>query len=309
MTTIEAPTSLSTAEALRGTSASLRRRKLTNTIASILICISFALALIPLYSVISYTVGQGIKRFNWSFLTTTMNGIGPFDSDGGASHAIIGTLEQVGIASLIAIPLGILCAIYLVEYGRGRLRTAIRFFVDVMTGIPSIVAGLFVYSFWVIALDQGFSGFAAAMSLAILMLPTIIRSSEELLVLVPDSLREAGLGLGLPRWRVVVSLVLPTAASGIVTGVMLGISRVIGETAPLLLTALGLDSMNKNPFDGQQSGLGLYVFGQAQRAGTKGPAAYFAERAWAAALTLILIVMILSLIARLIARRTTIRNS
>ena len=294
---------MSTADALRGASQGLRRRKTVNRIATLAVWAAFIIALLPLYSVLSFTISKGLKRFDFNFLTHSMKNVGPLDSNGGAYHAIIGTLEQVGIASLVAIPLGLLCAIYLVEYGAGRMRAAIRFFVDVMTGIPSIVAGLFIYAFWVLALKQGFSGLAAAMALAILMLPTVIRSSEELLLLVPQSLREAGLGLGLPRWRVVVSLVLPTAISGIVTGIMLAIARVIGETAPLLLTCLGLDSINTNPFKGQQSGLGLYVFSQAQR-----PARVAIDRAWAGALTLILVVMLLSLLARLIARRTAIRT-
>lgn len=302
MTTASAlPTPMSTAEALQGLSPHLRRRKIVNRFATAGAWLALILALLPLYSVLSFTISRGLKRLDTEFLTHSMNGVGPLDAGGGAYHAIIGTLEQVGIASLIAIPLGLLAAIYLVEYGKGRLRGVIRFFVDVMTGIPSIVAGLFIYAFWVLALKQGFSGFAAAMALAILMLPTVIRASEELLLLVPQSLREAGLGLGLPRWRVIMSLVLPTAASGLVTGVMLAISRVIGETAPLLLTALGLDSINTDPLHGQQSGLGLYVFSQAQR-----PAAVAIDRAWAGALTLIIIVMVLSLIARLVARRTKI---
>lgn len=293
--------SLTTAEALQGLSPHLRRRKIINRFATVGVWLAILVALLPLYSVLSFTVSKGLKRFDVTFLTHSLRGVGPLDAGGGAYHAIIGTLEQVGIASAFAIPLGLLAAIYLVEYESGRLRGIIRFFVDVMTGIPSIVAGLFIYAFWVLALKQGFSGLAAAMALAILMLPTVIKASEELLLLVPQSLREAGLGLGLPRWRVVLSLVLPTAASGIVTGIMLAISRVIGETAPLLLTALGLDSINTDPLHGQQSGLGLYVFSQAQR-----PQDVAINRAWAGALTLILIVMLLSLVARLIARRTKI---
>src|SRR5205807_9559004 len=138
---------------------------------------------------------------------------------GGAYHAIMGTIEQVGIASLLAVPLGLLVAIYIVEYGRGRLRMAIRFLVDVMTGIPSIVAGLFIFAFWVLGLHRGFSGLAAALALAVLMLPIVVRSTEEMLKLVPDSLREASYALGVPRWRTVVSVVLPTASAGITTGV------------------------------------------------------------------------------------------
>jgi phosphate transport system permease protein len=264
---------------------------------------AFLVALVPLVSVVWLVVQKGAARFDWTFLYHSMNGVGPRDDNGGAYHAVLGTLEQVGIASAIAIPLGLLAAVYVVEHGRGRLVGMVRFVTDVMTGVPSIVAGLFVFTFWVLALGQGFSGFAAALALAILMVPTVVRTSEVVLGLVPDSLREASLALGVPRWKTVVKVVLPTAMSGITTGVVLAIARVTGETAPLLLTALNFDSINRNPFSGQQAGLPSFVFAQAGQ-----PQQSALDRAWAAALTLLLLVLLLNLVARLIARRTRLKG-
>jgi len=160
-----------------------------NRAATVAMAAGAVIALIPLVGVIVYTVGKGLSVIDWSFLSTTLRGVGPLDTNGGIYHAIVGTIEQVLIASIIAVPLGILAAVYTVEYGRGTLAAAVRFFIDVMTGIPSIVAGLFIFSFWVLALHQGFSGFAAGMSLAVLMLPVVARASEEMLKLVPDELR------------------------------------------------------------------------------------------------------------------------
>ena len=264
---------------------------------------SFLLALVPLVSVVALVVKNGSRRFDVAFLTHSLRGIGPRDTNGGAYHAIIGTLEQVGLASLIAIPVGLLAAVYVVEHGRGPLVTAVRFVTDVMTGVPSIVAGLFVFTFWVLALGRGFSGFAAALALAILMLPTVVRTTEVVLGLVPDSLREASLALGVPRWKTVTKVVLPTAASGITTGVVLAVARVTGETAPLLLTALNFDSINPNPFKGQQAGLPSFVFSQAGQ-----PQQAAIDRAWAGALTLLLLVLLLNIVARLVARRTRLKG-
>jgi phosphate transport system permease protein len=199
------------------------------------------------------------------------------------------------------VPFGLLVAIYLVEYGRGPLRMAVRFLVDVMTGIPSIVAGLFIFSFWVLGLHQGFSGLAAGLALAILMIPIVVRSSEEMLKLVPTSLREASYALGVPRWRTILSIVLPTASAGLTTGVMLAVARVTGETAPLLLTAFGFDSIRTSPLKGAQSGLPLFVFSQASSAFDVA-----VRRAWAGALTLIVIVLLLTVLARFIAARSRI---
>lgn len=277
------------------------RRRATNRLVTLGAALSFLLAMLPLVAVLGYTLSRGIKRLSPNFLTHSMAGVGPLDSGGGVYHSILGTVEQVGIASLVSVPLGLLVAIYITEYGRGRLAFSVRFFIDVMTGIPSIVAGLFIFAFWVLVLHRGFSGFAAALSLAILMLPVVVRSTEEMIRLVPNGLREASYALGIPRWRTIVSVVLPTALTGITTGIMLAVARVTGETAPLLLTASGNDFIHVNPFSGQQSALPLFVFQQTQSAFDVA-----IDRAWAGALTLILIVIALYVAARLLTRRNTL---
>ncbi|MDI2131732.1 phosphate ABC transporter permease PstA [Yinghuangia seranimata] len=273
------------------------RRRASDRLATSIVYSAFVVAVVPLVSILWYTVQQGWEKLSPEFLSHSMNGVGPRDDKGGIYHAIIGTLEQVGLAGLIAVPLGLLTAIYLVEYGRGRLARTITFFVDVMTGVPSIVAGLFVYAFWILALGFEASGFAGSLALAILMLPTVVRSAEEMLKLVPNELREASLALGVPKWRTVLKVVLPTAIGGIITGVMLSIARVIGETAPLLLLVGLSQSINTDPFSGWQSSIPLFVFDQNHSGSRFAP-----DRAWAAALTLIIIVMLLNLVARLIAR-------
>ena len=283
--------------------ASSRSRQVKDRVVTVVVSLAFLVALAPLVSVLLLAVKEGRHRFDVEFFTHSMRNIGARDTGGGAYHAILGTLEQVGITTVICVPFGLLVAIYVVEYGRGRLAAGIRFFVDVMTGIPSIVAGLFVLSFWILGLGQGFSGFAAALALSVLMLPIVVRSSEEMLRLVPDSLREASLALGVPRWKTILRIVLPTALPGIVTGIMLAIARVAGDTAPVLLTAFGAASINNDPFHGAQSSLPLYVF---QQAGDAQPSAV--NRAWTAALTLILIVMVLNLLARLLTRRNRLQR-
>lgn len=271
-------------------------RRAKDRIVQVLVYLSFALAVIPLLSVLWLVVKNGAARFDMEFLTHSMRNIGARDAGGGAYHAIVGTVEQVLLASLIAVPIGLLTAIYLVEYGEGgRLSRIISFFVDVMTGVPSVVSGLFVLAFWILVLGMPFSGFAGALALSILMMPVVVRSAEEMLRLVPRELREASYALGVPKWRTIVKVVLPTAFTGIVTGVMLAVARVAGETAPLLLTVFITDSINNDPFDGPQMGLPLYVFDQAGR-----PTDTAINRAWTGALTLILIVMLLNLVARLI---------
>lgn len=279
------------------------RRHAVNRLAVYLLSLAFVLALIPLISVLSYTTVRGVKALDLNFLSHSMFRVRPSKAGGGAFHAIIGTIEQVSIATIISVPTGLLVAIYIVEYGRGRLAFSVRFFVDVMTGLPSVVAGLFVYAFWVLGLARGFSGLAAGIALSILMLPIIVRSTEEMLRLVPDSLREAGLALGLPRWRVIISIVLPTATNGITTGVMLGIARATGETAPVLLTAFAVARTNYNPFAGAQMSLPTFIFDQAQSAYDVA-----IDRAWAAALTLIIIVLLLNLFARLLTRRNRLTH-
>jgi phosphate transport system permease protein len=263
------------------------------------------LAILPLASVVWTLVSKGSSRLDGDFFNSSMNNIGARDAGGGAYHAIIGTLEQVGIATLLAVPLGVLGAIYLVEYGRGKFALTVRFFVDVMTGIPSIVAGLFILAFWVLIVspwfnggNPRFSGFAASLALTVLMLPTIVRSTEEMLRLVPGPLREGAYALGVPKWKTITSIVLPTALPGIVTGVMLSIARAAGETAPVLLVAGGADAINFDPFNGNQSSLALFVYQQAGDASKYAPA-----RAWTAALTLVAIVLILTIVAKLLSRR------
>ncbi|MEV0720898.1 phosphate ABC transporter permease PstA [Asanoa sp. NPDC050611] len=284
------------------------RRSARNRTWSALIHSAFVLAVLPLASVTWTLVSKGMERFDGNFFGTSMNNIGARDATGGAYHAIIGTLEQVGIAALITIPLGVLGAIYIVEYGRGRFTFLIRFFVDVMTGIPSIVAGLFVLAFWVLIVSPwfnngapAFSGFAAALALSVLMLPTIVRSTEEMLRLVPAPLREGSYALGVPKWKTILRIVIPTALPGIVTGIMLSIARAAGETAPVLLVAGGSAAINFNPFTGQQGSLSLFVFQQAGDASRFAPA-----RAWTGALTLVALVLVLTIAAKLLARRNRI---
>ncbi|MBC6457960.1 phosphate ABC transporter permease PstA [Actinomadura sp. HBU206391] len=284
-----APTSL--------TSVSLGR-KVKDRLVQVLVYLAFALAVIPLVSVLWMVIKNGLGRFDADFFAFSQNGIGPRDAGGGAYHAIIGTLEQVLMTSVMAVPIGILTAVYLVEYGQDRrLARTISFFVDVMTGVPSIVAGLFILAFWLLLLGFSYSGFAGALALAILMLPTVVRSAEEMLKLVPNELREAAFALGVPRWRTICFVVLPTAFSGIVSGVMLAVARVMGETAPLLLLVFVTNSINMNPFSGPQMALPLFIWDQAGQ-----PNDTAIARAWTAALTLILIIMALNLTARLIAR-------
>jgi phosphate transport system permease protein len=278
--------------------AQARRRATVDRLATGGLALAVAIALVPLVAVLAYTGFRGGGALTVEFLTHSMRGVGPLDANGGAYHAVLGTLEQVGIASALAVPLGLLVAIYIVEYGTSWLRSTVRFLVDVMTGIPSIVAGLFIFAFWVVGLGRGFSGFAASLALAVLMLPVVVRSAEEMLKLVPDDLREASYALGIPRWRTVVSVVLPTASSGITTGVMLAVARVTGETAPLLLTAFGFDAIRSSPFEGPQSALPLFVFSQAGSAFDVA-----VRRAWAGALTLIAIVLLLTVTARFLSGR------
>jgi phosphate transport system permease protein len=279
------------------------RRAATNRLVTSMVVICTCAALLPLVAVLGFTVVKGVKVLNASFLTHTMRGVAEQDPNGGIYQAIIGTLEQVGLAALMAIPFGLLVAIYLVEYSSGRLGRGVSFFVDVMTGLPSIVAGLFIFALWILVLGRSFSGFAGALALAILMLPTVVRSAEEMLKIVPDSLREGSYALGVQKWVTVVRVVLPTALAGIVTGVMLAVARVTGETAPLLLTVFGNPALNFNPFSGAQASLPLFVFSEA---GLPNDTAI--DRAWAAALVLIVIVLFLNIVARIVASFAGVRS-
>ncbi|MEU6009862.1 phosphate ABC transporter permease PstA [Streptomyces sp. NPDC001698] len=274
------------------------RRQAKDRVATSLVWVAFLLALVPLVSLVWTTVQRGVKVLDGYFLTHSMGLVADTEPGGGIYHAIIGSLEQVGLATLIGAPVGVLTAIYLVEYGRGSLARAVTFFVDVMTGIPSIVAGLFILSLMLIFKMQPF-GFAGSLALAILMMPVVVRSTEEMLKLVPNELREASLALGVPKWRTILRVVLPTSIGGITTGIVLAIARIAGETAPVLLLVFGNPFINTNPFEGAQSSLPLYIYQQYTNSAGSG-AAY--DRAWAASLTLIAFVMILNLAARGIAR-------
>ncbi len=267
-------------------------------LATSLVVAAFVLVTIPLVSLIAMVVVEGSRRFGFDFLYTNMVGVYGESDLGGAYHAIVGTLIITGLASLISIPVGIFTAVYLVEYRGGRISRVITFLVDVMTGIPSIVAGLFAYSLFITIMGPRYrSGLIGAIALAVLMTPVVVRSVEEMLKLVPNELREAAYALGVPKWLTIVKVVLRTAVAGITTGVMIAIARVIGETAPLLITVGIISGTNFNAFDGRMATLPVYVFRQYAQGGEAASA-----RAWAGALTLILIVMLLNLGARLVSR-------
>ncbi|WP_181188183.1 phosphate ABC transporter permease PstA [Actinopolyspora mortivallis] len=256
---------------------------------------AFALALTPLVSVVITVVSKGVQRFDTEFFTYSMRGV--VGAGGGAYHAIVGTLVTSGLATLMSVPIGLCTAIYLVEYGRGRLARGITFFVDVMTGIPSIVAGLFAYALFTLVFGPGtVNGFSGAIALSVLMIPIVVRSSEEMIKIVPDDLREAAFALGTPKWKVILRVVLPTAVAGISTGVTLAVARVVGETAPLLIAAGTTASTNFNPFSGQMATLSVFSYYEYASPGV--PPEPYLERAWTAALTLMAIVMVLNLVAR-----------
>jgi len=276
------------------------RRRTVNRAMTVVIAGAFALAMLPLLSLLFEVAKRGIPGLSVEFFTESARGaIG----GGGAAHAIVGTLVITGVAAAISVPIGIMAAIYLTEYGgKSRLRRALTFFVDVMTGIPSIVAGLFAFALFSLIFGPGIRlGVMGSVALSVLMIPIVIRSSEEVLKIVPNQLREASAALGTPKWRTITKVVLPTAFAGLITGVMIALARIIGETAPLLVTTGVVDSINSNPFDGRMQNLAVYAYSEYRTPGVMKEASY--DRAWAAALTLIAIVMILNVVARLIYRR------
>jgi phosphate transport system permease protein len=275
-------------------------RRTSNRIVTFLMILSFVLVIIPLGFVLFTVLAKGISIISWSFLTS-----GPIPvnvepaSVGGMGPAVLGTIEITALATVIAVPLGILGAIYLNEYGgRGPLGALIGFMSDVMTGVPSIVMGLFIFSIWV--LHFGFSGFAGALALACLMLPIVIRSSYEMLRLVPNSLREGSYALGATKSRVTMTVVLPAAIGGIVSGALLAVARAAGETAPLLFTILTVTTANPNVFHGPNTSLPSQIFSNATQ-----PYTGAQDRAWGAALTLIVICFILMIAARIVTARFT----
>ena len=275
-------------------------RQAKNRLVTSLVMTAFIIALLPLVSLLATVVINGLPRFDLVYFSESMRNV--VGEGGGALHAIVGTLEMTGMAAVISVPVGLLTAIYLVEYGTGPLAKAITFFVDVMTGIPSIVAGLFAFTFFaLITGDPGIRfGFGGAVALSLLMVPVVVRSSEEMLKLVPNELREASYALGVPKWLTILKIVIPTSIAGITTGITLAIARVIGETAPLLIIAGYTTNMNYDLFSDRMMSLPVFVYNQYANPGSD--VQPYLDRAWAGALTLILIVMALNLIARLIAR-------
>lgn len=274
-------------------------RQATDRLATAVVTSAFFVVLLPLISVIWTVVERGSNRFDWDFYSTTMRGV--VGEGGGGYHAIVGTLIVTGMTAAFSIPFGLFTAIYLVEYSKGNtFSKVVTGLVDVMTGIPSIVAGLFAYALFVLLDGPGHtSGLAGAVALTLLMTPVVIRTSEEMLRLVPNELREASYALGVPKWRTITKVVLPTAIAGILTGIVLAVARVIGETAPLLVTVGITNDVNWNPLDGRMATLPVFSY-NSYKFPTLPPQASI-DRAWAAALSLVLIVMILFSIARILS--------
>ncbi|MCO5302949.1 MAG: phosphate ABC transporter permease PstA [Phycicoccus sp.] len=273
-------------------------RAIKDQAARIVMWSAFVIACVPLVWILVSTLLKGghmIASVDW--WTLSQNGITARREGGGAAHAIQGTLIQGAVTALMSVPIGVLTAIYLVEYGRGRFAKAVSFMVDILTGVPSIVAALFIYALWVTTFGFQRVPFAVTLALVLLMIPTIVRSTEEMLKLVPNELREASYALGVPKWKTIVSIVLPTAFSGIVTGILLGLARVMGETAPLIILGPYTKSMASNLFDGLMGTLPTMI--NQDRTEALQPAV---DRVWGAALTLILIVFVLNLLGRFLGR-------
>lgn len=297
-----------------------RRRKVKNGMATVLISLSFAVALVPLVWLLWTVVAKGLSIvLHADWWTGSMRGVGYRDPGGGAYHAIIGTLEQVAICTVISVPIGLLVGIYLVEYGRGWFARATTFMVDILTGVPSIVAALFIYAVFITTFHGTRAGWLVSLALVMLMLPVIVRTTEEMLKLVPNELREASYALGVPKWKTIIRVVVPTAFTGLVTGVVLGIARVAGETAPLLILVGYAGGLNTNPFQGFQGSLPGLINDQFTNIGAGGKSYgldangnrvlihnYAPDRLWAAALTLVILVMALNLFARLVGRFTKV---
>lgn len=269
------------------------RRRVKNNLATLFFLASFALAVGPLVWVLSVVIERGgyaVTQLHW--WTHSLRGVLPQELAGGIYHALYGTLMQAGVATVLAVPLGLMTAVFLVEYGSGRLARVTTFMVDVLAGVPSIVAALFIFSLWIATLGFQQSAFAVALALVLLMLPVVVRSTEEMLRLVPDELREASYALGVPKWKTIVRIVFPMAMPGIVSGILLSVARVIGETAPVLVLVGYSRSINLDVFHGNMASLPLLIYTEL----TNPEHAGF-QRVWGAALTLIILVAAINLIA------------
>ena len=278
------------------------RRKLTDRAATILVSLSVLVALVPLLWVLFSVVSKGIAVvLDSTWWMNSQAGMTAFAAGCGAYHALVGTVLQGLVCAAISIPIGVFVGIYLVEYGGGtRLGRITTFMVDILTGVPSIVAALFIYALWVATLGFGRSGFAVSLALVLLMIPVIVRSTEEMLRIVPMDLREASYALGVPKWKTIARIVIPTALSGIVTGIMLALARVMGETAPLLILVGYAQSMNFDMFSGFMGSLPGMMFDQTSAGAGANPVP--TERLWGAALTLILLIAVLNIGARTLAK-------
>ncbi|BDB44829.1 MULTISPECIES: phosphate ABC transporter permease PstA [Mycobacterium] len=278
-------------------------RRIKNDIATTFFLASFVIALVPLVWVLAVVIIRGYHAvITADWWTHSLRGVLPEEFAGGVYHALYGTLVQAGVAGVIAVPLGLMTAVYLVEYGTGRLARVTTFMVDVLAGVPSIVAALFIFSLWIATLGFQQSAFAVSLALVLLMLPVVVRSTEEMLRLVPDELREASYALGVPKWKTIVRIVTPIAMPGIVSGVLLAVARVIGETAPVLVLVGYSRSINLDIFEGNMASLPLLIYTEL----TNPEHAGFL-RVWGAALTLIILVAVINLIAagmRLVATRS-----
>ena len=271
------------------------RRRITNNTATIFFLASFCVALVPLIWVLWIVVERGwyaVTQSGW--WTHSLRGVLPEEFAGGVYHALYGTLAQAGVAAAMAVPLGLMTAVFLVEYGSGRLVRLTTFMVDVLAGVPSIVAALFIFSLWIATLGFQQSSFAVSLALVLLMLPVVVRSAEEMLRLVPDELREASYALGVSKWKTIVRIVFPIAMPGIVSGILLSIARVIGETAPVLVLVGYSRSINLDIFHGNMASLPLLIYTEL----TNPEHAGFL-RIWGAALTLIIIVAVINIVAAL----------
>ncbi len=282
------------------------RRKTSDGFATFLIYLAMVIAAIPLVWVLWTVISKGLSPIlTVEWWTTSQQGTMLQLPGGGAAHAMVGTLVQALITSIVSIPIGIFTAIYLVEYSNGnRLGRITTFMVDILTGVPSIVAALFIYSMWIVMFGFSRSGLAVALSLVILMVPVIIRNTEEMLRVVPQDLREASYALGVPKWKTIAKIVLPTALSGIVTGVMLAIARIMGESAPVLVLVGSTQAINWNPASGPQSSLPLMMLDM-YKAGTA-PATL--DKLWGAALTLVIIIAVLNIGARVISAKFSVKQ-
>ncbi|MFE7796510.1 phosphate ABC transporter permease PstA [Nocardia sp. NPDC057440] len=276
-------------------------RRIRNNIATGVVWACFAIALVPLVWVLLMVLTKGFEAItSLTWWEKSQKGVLPDQFAGGVYHAIYGTIVQTAVAAVIAVPLGIMAAVYLVEYGRGWLAKTTTFMVDILAGVPSIVAALFIFALWIATLGFPQSAFAVSLALVLLMLPVVVRSTEEMLKLVPDELREASYALGIPKWKTILRIVVPTALPGMLSGILLALARVMGETAPVLVLVGYSKSINTDLFDGNMASLPLLIY---QELSNPEPAGRL--RVWGAALTLILIIALLYLAAAVVNKLLT----